>query len=78
MQATESRIQFAICISGDEAGDLETWKVYRILPDEKGAKIGWLRVVDESGEDYLYPQTRFAIVDLPEGVREKLLATANI
>lgn len=62
---------------GNENEDLEAWKVYRILPDRKGEGVGCLRVIDESGEDYLYPQSHFAIVDLPEDVRERLLATEN-
>jgi len=39
MQLTESKVQFAICTAGDEDGDLEAWKVYRMLPDKKGDKI---------------------------------------
>ena len=71
---TAFNIQFAICVTGEADGDLEVWKVYRVLPDSKASEVGCLRVIDESGEDYLYPQSRFVIVELPEEVRERLLA----
>jgi len=68
---------FAICIAAEENGNLEVWKIYRVLPDLKAAEVGCLRVIDESGEDYLYPQSRFVALDLPEEVRERLLATVE-
>jgi len=74
---TESELQFAICIAGDPSGDLVAWKVYRVLPDEKAAAAGCLRVIDDSGEDYLYAANRFTIVDLPNPVREKLLSVVE-
>ncbi|GAB4380227.1 MAG: hypothetical protein Kow00121_36020 [Elainellaceae cyanobacterium] len=77
MRTAESNVQFAICIAAEEGGDLEVWKIYRILPDVKAEEVGCLRVIDESGEDYLYPQGRFVIVELPEEVRERLLATVE-
>ena len=77
MHTAESKVQFAICIAAEENGDLEVWKIYRVLPDVKAEEVGCLRVVDESGEDYLYPQGRFVIVELPEEVRERLLATVE-
>jgi len=66
--------RFAICISDEGCDDLEVWKVYKVLPDETAARDDFLRVVDESGEDYLYPESRFVEVDLPQAVVEKLLA----
>ncbi|UIE40117.1 hypothetical protein [Leptodesmis sichuanensis] len=77
MYTTESEIQFAICIAGEEDRDLEAWKVYRVLPDSKADEVACLRVIDESGEDYLYPKQRFVIVELPEDVRARLLATVE-
>ena len=77
MHTAESNVQFAICIAVKEDGDLEVWKIYRVLPDVKAEEVGCLRVIDESGEDYLYPQARFVIVELPEEVRERLLATVE-
>jgi hypothetical protein len=74
MDTKEMSINFAVCIatSGDE--DLEVCKVYRILPDAKAVEVGCLRVIDESGEDYLYPAERFIVLDLPQAERERLLA----
>ena len=77
MYTAESNVQFAICIAAEEDGDLEVWKMYRVLPDVKAEEVRCLRVIDESGEDYLYPQGRFVIVELPEEVRERLLATVK-
>lgn len=77
MHTAELPIQFAICIASEEDADLEVWKVYRILPDLKANEVGCLRVIDESGEDYLYPHSRFVLVELPEDVRERLLAAVE-
>jgi hypothetical protein len=56
--------------------DLERRKIYRLIPDEEAAKEGYLRVVDESGEDYLYPESYFVIVKLPIEVQEVLASTS--
>lgn len=74
MDTKEAQVNFAVClaIAGDE--DLEVGKVYRILPDAKAVEVGCLRVIDESGEDYLYPVERFMVLDLPEAERERLRA----
>ena len=58
--------RFAICVDNTEfPASLELHKVYRILPDKEAARHGDLRVIDESGEDYLYPAECFVLVDLP-------------
>ena len=66
METTETPINFAVCLAASEDEDLEIGKVYRILPDAKAAEVGCLRVIDESGEDYLYSVEQFLILDLPE------------
>ncbi len=48
--------------------------MYRVLPDAKAVEVGCLRIIDESGEDYLYPANRFMVLDLPKAARERLLA----
>ena len=69
--------RFAICVQNEGyPASLELWKVYRLLPDEKGARHKLVRVVDESGEDYLYPESFFAPVELPRAVEEALLAAS--
>ena len=72
MVTSKKRVEFAICMSNQGYDDLEEAKVYPVLPDAKAAEVGCLRVVDESGEDYLYPENRFAMVDIPEDVRARL------
>ena len=74
MDTKETQINFAVCISSTGYDDLEACKVYRVLPDAKAVEVGCLRVIDESGEDYLYPADRFMFLDLPETERERLLA----
>ena len=65
--------QFAICIhNGEYTGTLELRKVYEILEDPVAAKRGFVRVIDESGEDYLYPQSWFVPVAVPESVEQVL------
>jgi hypothetical protein len=66
--------QFVICIQNEGyPASLELWKVYRVVPDEKAAKHQLVRVVDESGEDYLYSESYFVPIKLPEAVEEALL-----
>ncbi len=57
---------YVICIRADEGTDIEVRKVYETLPDEIAAKRGYIRIVDESGDDYLYPKDCFAPVHLAE------------
>lgn len=64
-----------MCIRNKGAEDLEPRKVYRVLPDARAAKDGLIRVVDESGEDYLYPAEYFVPVELPQEA-ERALALA--
>jgi hypothetical protein len=69
--------QFAICINNSEyPASLELHKIYRVLPDEDAATEGDIRVIDESGEDYLYPAGWFVLVELPEIVERSLLQVA--
>ena len=65
---------FALCIDNtDYEASLISGKVYRILPDPKAAKDDLVRIVDESGEDYLYHKSHFVFVDFPPAVKKKLL-----
>ena len=68
--------QFAICVKNEEyPASLQLWKVYRLLPDERGARHKMVRVVDESGEDYLFSASYFVPVELPQAAESALLAT---
>jgi hypothetical protein len=69
--------RFAVCVNNaDYPASLELHKIYRVLPDDDAAKEGDLRVIDESGEDYLYPAEYFVPIQLPHSVEESLLRTA--
>ena len=57
--------EFALCIENKDCEDLEKRKIYQIIPDEDAAKEGYIRIIDESGEDYLYPESYFILVQLP-------------
>lgn len=68
--------QFVLCIKNEGSEDLEVRKIYEVLPDDSAAKDGYMRIIDESGEDYLYPESYFYPVKLTQNVRETLLQAA--
>jgi hypothetical protein len=76
MLTSKKRVEFAVCVANKGCDDLEVWKVYQVLSDAKAAGVGCIRVIDESGEDYLYPANRFAAVDFPKSVRSRLTEMA--
>jgi hypothetical protein len=67
--------KFALCIENKDCEDLVIRKIYQVLPDENAAKDGYLRVVDESGEDYLYPESYFVFIKLPRKAQDALSVT---
>jgi len=69
--------RFVICINnGGYLDDLKVRTVYQLLPDESAAKSNYVRIIDETGEDYLYPANLFATINLPQAL-EKVLLTAS-
>ena len=62
--------KFALCIENNGCEDLEKRKIYQILPDVDATSEGYLRVIDESQEDYLYPESYFIFVELPRKVQD--------
>ena len=72
MKREHPRSKFVLCVRSDGAEDLEVRKIYQVLPDQSAAREGYVRVVDESGEDYLYPAGYFVPVRLPAAVAEEL------
>jgi hypothetical protein len=63
-----------VCVDNSGyAASLELHKIYRVLRDAKALHADMLRVVDESGEDYLYPAKRFVAVDVPNAVKASIL-----
>lgn len=68
---------FVVCVNNrGYPASLELHKIYRVLPDADAAEDGDIRVIDESGEDYLYSADRFVEVELPQTVRRSLLHAA--
>ncbi len=66
--------KFAVCINNEDYEvSLELRKIYKVLPDAKAAEHRYIRVVDESGEDYLYPEDYFIPIELPKAVEKALL-----
>jgi hypothetical protein len=77
-QASAKTIQFALCL--DNAGypaSLERGKVYRVIPDAEAAAHGYVRIIDESGEDYAFTADRFHVLDLPLPVGQALLSASQ-
>ena len=67
--------QFVVCLRNDGYQvSLERRKIYQVIPDPEAAKHRQVRVIDESGEDYLYPQNFFAPIELPQPIRRAVLA----
>ena len=77
MRTEKLRSKFVLCIRSDGADDLELRKVYQVLADRAAASEGLLRVIDESGEDYLYPADYFAPVRLPQTVARGLASESG-
>lgn len=73
----EEQIKFAVCVdNADYPASLEIHKVYRLLPDKAAESEGEWQILDESGEDYLYPAEKFVRVDLPYAVEKSFLPRA--
>ena len=67
-------IQFALCLDNtDYPASLEMGKLYQVTPDEQAAAHGYLRIVDESDEDYAFAAARFHLISLPVAVEQALL-----
>ncbi len=77
MPRTKDRPRFVVCVSNEGCDDLQIWKLYRVLPDVAAAAEDYLRVADQSGEDYLYPARRFIVVEFPATVEKRLLAAGS-
>jgi hypothetical protein len=65
--------QFAICIRTDDSDLLTPRRIYEVLPDESAAKSKYVRVIDNEGEDYLYPAAYFVFAEFPPAVEQALL-----
>ena len=63
---------YALCVDNKDCEDLEKRKIYHVIPDDDAKQEGYLRVIDESGEDYLYPESYFVPIKLPREAQEAL------
>ncbi len=77
MKNMQAKTRYAICIQNDGSEDLILSKVYQILADESAAKDGFVRVIDESGEDYLYPEGYFVSIALPKAAERALFTESS-
>jgi hypothetical protein len=74
MNRRNSEPRFVVCIHNEDyPASLELKKIYRVVPDESAAKHKLIRIVDESGEDYLYPEQYFIPIDLPVALEKAVL-----
>ncbi len=73
-----SSTRFAICLRNKGCEDLVVRKVYQVLPDERAEQEKYLRVIDESGEDYLYPASYFCLIELPQKVERALRQKTSV
>jgi len=65
---------FVVCVKNEGyPASLELYKIYRVIPDEDAAADGDIRIIDESGEDYLYPSSFFVPIKAPAAVKKALL-----
>lgn len=74
----DEKLQFALCLDNDGyPASLEVGKLYRMIPDEEASAHGYIRVVDESGEDYAFTANRFHVMHLPQSVGQVLLSASR-
>jgi hypothetical protein len=73
MEQKNLKKMFVVCIKNEGyAVSLELRKIYEVIPDERAADHQMIRVVDESGEDYLFPSDFFITIDLPKPIEQAL------
>lgn len=74
----KQEIHFVVCINNkDYEASLESGKLYRVIPDGEAASHGYIRVIDESGEDYGYAIDRFFELEVPQALEKALVSASN-
>jgi hypothetical protein len=74
----DQTLQFALCLNNEGyPASLEVGKLYRVIPDDEAATHGYLRVIDESGEDYAFTASRFHVIELPLAIGQALLSASR-
>ena len=77
MKGEKPQSNFVLCIRSEGSDDLESRKVYQALPDRAAVRHGYTRVIDESGEDYLYPAEYFVPVRFPVAIAREFLVPSD-
>ena len=77
MRVQKSTSSFVLCVREGGSEDLEQRKLYQVLPDRAAAREGYTRVVDESGDDYLYPSELFVALRLPAAIARRLMSVSR-
>jgi len=73
-KGSSSTPRFVVCINNtDYPASLELHKIYKVVPDDEARADGDMRVVDESGEDYIYPASYFIAIEVPHALEESML-----
>jgi len=76
MAKAKTKSIYVLCVGNKDCEDLQKGKVYPLLADANAKREGYIRVIDESGEDYLYPESIFVPVEIPAKAREALDAVS--
>jgi hypothetical protein len=72
-------LKFALCLDNQGyLASLEVGKLYRVIPDDEAAAHGYIRIIDESGEDYAFTANRFHVIELPTTVGQSLLSAQHL
>ncbi len=75
MKDGNTAYRFVVCVQNEDCEDLELRKIYQVLPDSVASEDGYIRVIDESGEDYLYPSEYFLPIEISDVLEKALLAS---
>ncbi len=76
MKRAKTKTRYVFCIRNKGCEDLALRKVYEVIPDESATKDSYIRVTDESGEDYLYPEDCFVDIELPQAAESAMAHAA--
>ena len=71
-----SQTRFVVCIASDDPDMLTPRRIYQVLPDQDAAKSNYIRVIDNEGEDYLYPAKYFLSIELPRKIEQAMMKAA--
>jgi hypothetical protein len=78
MESSHERPSFVLCIDdGGNVDDLKVRTIYQVLPDESAAASDYLRIIDETGEDYLYPAAYFVPIEVPQEAEPVLVRASR-